>query len=147
MRRLRKLVELPAAERWLLAEAALAVVLVRLGLWLLPFRLLRRGLGRLSTRHVSTHFSPERIAWAVMIVSSYIPATTCLTQALAAQALLSWRGVSAWLRIGVAKDARGQFAAHAWVEVGGRVLIGGSIRERYTPLPDLVQNKQAFWDS
>jgi Transglutaminase-like superfamily len=147
MRCLRKLAELPGAERWLLAEAALAVVLVRLGLWLLPFRLLRRGLGRLSTRHVSRHFSPERIAWAVMIVSSYIPVTTCLTQALAAQALLSWRGVSARLRIGVTKDVQGQFAAHAWVEVGGRVLIGGSIRERYTPLPDLVQNKQAFWDS
>jgi len=137
MRCLRKLAELPGAERWLLAEAALAVVLVRLGLWLLPFRLLRRGIDRLSTRHASTHFSPERIAWAVAVVSSYIPAATCLTQALAAQALLSRRGVSARLRIGVAKDPQGQFVAHAWLEHAGQIVVGGAISDRYRALPNL----------
>src|SRR5262245_10752919 len=137
MRRLRKLAKLPAAERWLLAEAALLVIVARLGLWLLPFRLLRCGLGRLPTRHVSTHFSPERIAWAVAVVSSYIPATTCLTQALAAQVLLSRRGVSARLRIGVAKAAQGQFAAHAWVEHAGQIVVGGAISDRYRALPNL----------
>jgi hypothetical protein len=137
MRRLRRLAELPAAERWLLAEAALAVLVVRVGLWLVSFRRLCSWLDRLSTWQARTHFPPERIAWAVIGVSYYIPAASCLTQALAAKALLARRGVAARLRIGVAKDAQQTLAAHAWLEVAGHALIGGAILQEYTPLPDL----------
>jgi Transglutaminase-like superfamily len=137
MRRVRKFLALAPAERRLLAEAALLVGTARLGLWLLPFRALPDLLGRLArlcARRASTHMAPARIAWAVAAVSSYVPAATCLTQAMAARALLARHGCPAQLRIGVAHGAHGQLEAHAWVEADGRVLIGGAISERYTPL-------------
>jgi hypothetical protein len=131
--------ELPPAERWLLAEAALLAVMIRIGLWLLPFRALLRLVDRLAqlcTRHPSTHFSPDRNGWAIAAVCTYIPAASCLTQALSAKLLLARHGHVARLRIGVAKDAQGQLAAHAWTEAGGQIVVGGAIRERYTALPD-----------
>jgi hypothetical protein len=197
MRQARKFLALPGAERRLLADAALLICAARLGLWLLPFRLLPgllARLARLTTPRTSTALStpndrttthsssvlgpsptaereeanssfvvrpwslvvrrssfvvrpssivhrpspsvvaPDRIAWAVVVVSSYVPAASCLTQALAAQALLARRGCPAQLQIGVARGAHGQLEAHAWVEVAGQAILGGSIRDRYIPL-------------
>jgi hypothetical protein len=125
------------ADRRLLAQAAPLVVAARLGLWLLPFRVLPsllERLARLIARRASMPVAPERIAWAVVAVSSYVPLATCLTQALAARALLARQGCPAQLRIGVSRAAHGQLAAHAWVEVDQRVIVGGSISGRYTPL-------------
>jgi hypothetical protein len=80
--------------------------------------------------------SPERIAWAVEKVARIVPRTTCLTQALAVQALLSRIGYASQLSIGVAKDKKGQLVAHAWVKSQGKVVIGGS-EFKYTPLANL----------
>jgi hypothetical protein len=135
-----KFIALPPNERWLLAQATLLVVAARLGLWLLPFRVLPsmlERLARLIPQRTSMPVAPERIAWAVVAVSSYVPLATCLTQALAARALLARQDCPAQLRIGVARAAHGQLAAHAWVEVDQRVILGGSISGRYTPLPSI----------
>jgi hypothetical protein len=155
MRRARKLLALPAADRWLLAHATFLVVAVRLGLWLLPFRIVRRlivsvsGSGTSSdgnaTRPLAPSGSggwgvkatPERIAWAVNVASQYVPAAACLSRALAAEVLLAWHGYPAQLRIGVAKGARGQLEAHAWLEREGQILIGGAVHDRFRPLPNL----------
>ena len=51
----------------------------------------------------------------------------CLTQALALQWLLRRRGEKVQVHIGVRKNEDGVFAAHAWLEKEGRVLIGGKI--------------------
>ena len=78
---------------------------------------------------------PDRVVWAVVVASRYVPMSTCLTQALAAQVLLARRGYSAHLHIGVAKEgAEAKLKAHAWVESDGKVLIGGSEPGRYTHL-------------
>jgi hypothetical protein len=66
-------------------------------------------------------------------------AKTCLNQALAAQMLLAQRGYPALLHIGVAKGKEGQFQAHAWVESEGKVVIGGSGPECFTPLAVLEE--------
>jgi hypothetical protein len=137
-----KFLALPPSERWLLIQAALLVLAARLGLWLLPFRAVPSVLERLAwliARRSSMRVAPERIAWAVVAVSPYIPLATCLTQALAARALLARLGYSALLRIGVARAAHGQIAAHAWVELDGRAIIGGAISGRYVPLPGVVR--------
>ena len=78
---------------------------------------------------------PDRVVWAVVVASRYVPMSTCLTQALAAQVLLARRGFPAHLHIGVAKKgAEARFEAHAWVESQGKVVIGGSEPGRYTQL-------------
>jgi hypothetical protein len=83
---------------------------------------------------VSAPPAMDRLTWAVETVSRFVPAATCLTQALAAQVLLTRRGRAARLHIGVSKAEGRKLEAHAWVESQGRVVIGGSGLERYTVL-------------
>ncbi len=135
-----KFSHLTTAERWLLIKAALLLETIKLGMWLLAFRTLRRLLTR--TAHTprarlahAARPSAERVAWAVEAASRHTPGIkTCLAQALAAQVLLARRGYPALLHIGAVRGEREQFEAHAWVETGGKVVIGGSDLGRYTPL-------------
>ncbi len=64
------------------------------------------------------------MASSVRRVSNYVPAASCLTQALATQVLLSRRGQVSNLRIGVTRGAKDEFKAHAWLESNGEIIIG-----------------------
>lgn len=68
------------------------------------------------------------------VAGDVIPYSTCLVQALAAQALLSAGGQASNLCIGVAKEGRSSIEAHAWVEIEGEVIIGATEQGRYTRL-------------
>jgi hypothetical protein len=142
MGNLRKFLFLRPSERRLLLTSTLLLCAVRLGLSLLPLPRLRRLLARLRpTKSIPTEghsAHPEKITWAVAVASRYVPAATCLTQALAGQILLAQHGEPALLHIGVAKNERGKLEAHAWVESRGRIVIG-ALPElvRYTPLPSV----------
>lgn len=139
MKQIRKLLVLSTADLQLLVEAGLLVVLVRLGLWVLPFRKLKA-----FTEHMPLDARKEnidwefagKIAWAVRVTSRLIFKASCLTQAVATQILLTRRGFSSDLQIGVARNEAGKFEAHAWVESRGRVVIG-ELQDlvRYVPLP------------
>lgn len=143
MQRLLSFLRLPPADRRLLIEAALLLGTIRLGLALLPFQTMRHLTARLGQAGMPMkaveHASFERIGWAVTAVSRRFPGTcTCLTQALAAQLMLDRRGHPSRLRIGVARGARGQLQAHAWLESRGMVVIGDlHDLARYVPLPSL----------
>lgn len=117
------------------------VVVVRVALSLLSPRRTMRATLRLQRWYGrpgrSSSLSDERIAWAVTVASRRVPRATCLTQALATQALLARLGRTSALRIGVGRDEQGKVCAHAWVEVSGRAIIGGGGLERYTRMPDL----------
>lgn len=136
MRRLHKFLRLPAAERLLLIRAALLLGGIKLGLKLLPFQAVQRFLEKLGEVSVGLcemyQTTPERVVWAVELAGRYVHAT-CLTQALAARVLLVRRGHSARIHIGVTGGGE-KFLAHAWVESGGQVIIGGHELERYVPL-------------
>ena len=142
MQRLRKFLRLPVGEQLLLIKASLLLVVIRLGLRLLPFRTLRRLLTKATQapprlQQKADRFCADRVARAVAVASHHVPAVgnpaeTCLTQALATQVLLTRRGHQTSLQIGVARGEENQFQAHAWLECGGKVVIGGSELERYT---------------
>lgn len=78
----------------------------------------------------------EQVARAVSIAARRsIWPTSCLRQALLLWWFLARRGVSVEVRIGAEIGRDRQFAAHAWVERDGRVLLGGDhVRERYVVL-------------
>jgi hypothetical protein len=142
MERLRKFLCGPAADRHLLITAMVLVGTVRVGLWLLPFRVMRHLLARLAQKNSELQrgalVSIGRVVWAVTVASRYVPAATCLTQALATQVLLCRRGFAAKVHIGVAWGEMKEFRAHAWVEYQGRVLVGGSEAvSHFTPLLSL----------
>lgn len=79
-------------------------------------------------------YSISSIAWAITVASRYIPRATCLVQGLATQVLLAREGIPSDLCIGVAREDPSLFEAHAWVETGGRIVIGGYRQDRYTRL-------------
>jgi hypothetical protein len=139
MESLGKFLLLPSYDGWLLIKAALLMEAIKLSMLLLPLRTLIRFLTRVADWpmgpwHVGYH-STDMVAWAVEMASRRTPGTkSCLTQALAAQMLLSRRGYIAVLHIGVARGEQGRFHAHAWLESKGKVVIGGSEHEPFTLL-------------
>jgi hypothetical protein len=137
-RRLRKLLQRSPSERGLLVQALFLVVAIRVGLWLLPLRTVRRGLARIARTppRPTLDRGPclDRIAWAVKAASRYVPEATCLTQALAAQVLVERAGLPSRVCLGVALDQGESFRAHAWLESEGRIVVGGPAVEQYTPL-------------
>jgi hypothetical protein len=133
MRRLRRFVSLSPSEQQLLLRAAFLAGSIRVGLWLLPFRIVQRfAFGAKAKRN--TNLPVDQVVWAVRAVSRCNPGATCLTQALTAQALLIQSGHQSHVEIGVTKSDDSRFEAHAWVIFGDRVLIGGPEVDRYTPL-------------
>jgi len=128
-------------DRALLIQAVVWLGVTRIALWLLPFRIVRRLLAR-AARPSSPRRGPatarRRLVWAVSAARRAVPYSTCLVQALAAEALFILHGHPADLRIGVVKNEAGGLIAHAWVESDGRVVLGNSSDfSRYAPLPPL----------
>jgi len=140
MARLSKFLRLRSADRGLLLKTMLLVWTVRLGLWLLPFHVVRQLLAKLALKSASSQNGGralvDRDIWAVTVACRYVPLATCLTQALVTKVLLGRHGHHATVRIGVARSDGGELQAHAWVESNGRVVIGGSEAslKHYIPL-------------
>jgi len=124
---------LPAADRSLAVRAAGWLVMARVALWVLPFARVQELVSRLGARRGPVGVAPGRVAWTVETTARSIPQATCLTQALAAQVMLSRAGEEPSLHIGVATD-RGAFEAHAWLELHGRPLVGDRELDRYARL-------------
>lgn len=136
-----KFLRLSAADCRLLGKTLLLVWAIRLGLWLLPFRVVRclllKMANGLTGAETSDCIMVNRIVWAVTKTSPYVPAATCLTQAIATKVLLGRYGYHVNVHLGVAWSEAGQFQAHAWVESKGNIIIGGSASflKHYIPFP------------
>lgn len=140
-----RLLRAPAVERRHALEAVTTLGSVRLALWLLPFRRVRtlfEPRRRSGLRPLDESERAARIAETTSAIrrgSRLIPAASCLTQAIAARTMLARRDVPSTLRIGVAKSDDARLEAHAWVETGGVVVVGGRpdlARYAVLPTPD-----------
>jgi len=132
MRRLKRLAGLTREERLLLLRGLLVVGVTRLALWMLPLAIARRVIP--ITARVREAIPVERLVWAVKVASRCVPQATCLTQALAVQALLASAGYASSIEIGVTKDTARRFEAHAWVICGSQIVIGGPEVSSYVRL-------------
>jgi hypothetical protein len=112
--------ELSGADRRLVCAAWVSLVRARIAVWSVSLPRLRRK------PHLAARAGADaaRIGWAVCVASRFVPRATCLVRALAAHRLLAAHGHDSELRIGVAKGGAAGFAAHAWVECGGAVVVG-----------------------
>jgi hypothetical protein len=145
MGRITKFFRLPAQDRALLLQAFCLILGIRLALKTVRFETLRNALlklaaGRGEPRRPVRNKDDEqrRTLWAVRTAGRAFPAiSTCLTNALAAHVLLARRGYLSNLRIGVTRDEKGEFTAHAWLEQEGSILIGGDSSGGFTPMPAL----------
>lgn len=140
MRRLQSFLRLPARERFLYLRTWLLLFRIRLMLWVLPYRRWRQiaaHMIRVENERQLERPQVNQITRAVRVMSKYVPQASCLTQALAAQTLLANEGQRSQLRVGVTQND-GKLEAHAWVQIDGRVVIGG--REsvvRFSAFPTL----------
>jgi transglutaminase-like putative cysteine protease len=76
----------------------------------------------------------DAVARAVAAVGSQpIVRATCLEQGIALVLLLSIARIPARLVVGVSRD--GVLRAHAWVESGGVIVLGGAPAPEFAPLP------------
>ncbi len=121
-----RLTALPWQRRWLLAEAFVLLLAARSALRLLPTRWIFRWLERPLHNPVEDHGAAEQARWAVISAARYSPISfVCFPQALAAHAMLRRRGVASVMHYGVRRSADRQLRAHTWLEVEGRMLLGG----------------------
>jgi hypothetical protein len=136
---LHKFLHLPAADRSLLMHSLLLIGTARLALWVLPFNVVRRLMARRARGSSTRRATTERIGWAISVAKRFVPKGNCLPQALAAESLLARDGYPVEFRIGVVKTDQGGLEAHAWVESGGRLVVGDLTQglDTYTPLPPL----------
>jgi hypothetical protein len=137
-----KFLRVPPSERRLLIQAALLLGGIRLGLRLLPYRVVRDVVAQLARapvglRRGSGGFSVDQITWAVTKISRYVPKSTCLAQALAAQVLLSRHDHPAHLHVGITRGEDGELRGHAWLESRGSTVVGGEELSRYTRVPGM----------
>jgi hypothetical protein len=142
--KLRKLVALRPKQMLLLATATVLVGATRVALLVLPVRRVRRivhGLvGRRAGLRPEKRASLEELIRFVTLASQCSPVgSTCLAVALVAQSLLMRHGYESRFCIGVRRSEDRAFAAHAWLERDGRVIVGGppSIVATYKMLPDV----------
>ncbi len=123
----------------LLAGAATLLMMCRLAAWLLPLRAVARMAQAVapagSGREEVCPETSARIGWAVRAAAWRVKGAQCLPQALAAYLLLAWHGQSSQLVVGAQLAQSGRLVAHAWVECGGRVIVGGrGGLDRFIPL-------------
>ena len=133
-----KFFRLSAAEKRVLFQAAAWLVLWRVLLAAAPFARVQRLVSRACEAGAPVRCpgapAPSRIGYLVAAAANLFPGTTCLPRALATQVLLGRHGHGAELHIGVNRDSQGSFQAHAWVETGGKVVIGGPEVTAYKPI-------------
>jgi hypothetical protein len=123
----RRLIEMPAAERRLVVEAFLLVCAARSALSCMSLPAIRGSLARIVRPHRAsgTQVTKWQIVRALSMAARKAPfRVTCLTEALAAEAMLRRRGHDARLQIGVVRPTGAELNAHAWVELDGEVLVG-----------------------
>lgn len=113
------------SDHFLLIEAAILLILIRVGLQFIQFQTLRKLLAKIAQPKQNKQFSIYKIIWAITMISPYIYGVKCLARAMTAQVILSKQKYPNQLCIGVGRDKQDKFIAHAWVEIKGRTVIGG----------------------
>ncbi len=116
---------------WLLAGALVSVWAARLALTFIPLRkviafgprLYRLGF---RTARLVRQVPTADAAWSVRVASrTLLGSRVCLVRALALQWMLALMGRQTTLKLGVAKNPKGGLSAHAWLEEGDSIVIGG----------------------
>jgi hypothetical protein len=154
MRLILSFLKLNYGDRSILLQSYLLLTLVRLGLWLLPFERLWKGLIKLGQLQIQPPIAillkpalktkteaqtVRQVIWAVNLSARFTPGgAKCLARALTTKVLLDQQRCPSDFKIGVAKDERGELEAHAWIEVQKQVVMGQVNKlAQYTPMPSL----------
>ncbi len=122
-----------------LTQSFLMLSMLRFVLWCVPYRVVRKLIYRTSlkpSRSLRGGREAEayqwEMVWAIQVAGRYVLGTKpCLPQALAVVWFLRRKGIHSNLNIGVKRDLDHGISAHAWVEKGGVVIVGGDLSPVY----------------
>ena len=137
----------PARRRRLVAEALRELLRAW---WTVRFKPFRSYAGDLGRAHAGAHSTTDLhgdlellrdVKWAIGAVNrTFFGRFTCLMQGMAGKAMLNRRGVENTLILGAKLNREGEgpdaegMAAHAWLNVGPVVLLGGEAMAGYVPV-------------
>jgi Transglutaminase-like superfamily len=134
-RKLATLRTLSWRDRGLVAEAAVLLTVARAVLRVVPFRRYRRWLSFTTDTDTFDAARASRVIRAVNVASHNVPfVAACLPRAMAAKVMLARRGIASTLIVGAGHDDRREMLLHAWLEAGGRVVVGDAGRSAVTPV-------------
>ncbi|PYZ97042.1 stage V sporulation protein S [Alteribacter lacisalsi] len=137
MSKIKALRNLDGATAGILAEAYGFLAYARI-LKLLPFSKVAPSLGETMKEtpadlNLQEKRTIARVSQAVHMMSRYaFWESECLVKAVAAQKMLSRRGVDTTLYLGTGKDETGKLAAHAWLRSGPFFVSGAEGKEKFT---------------
>jgi hypothetical protein len=137
MNRFAKFFALSPADRKLLIEAWIVLAGMRVAVRKIALVRLCKLASRSRSMRAGDRALPsvEAIVTAVDRASSVIPGGhNCLLRALTAALMLRRANYESELKIGVSKPPGGEFGAHAWVEIAGKIVIGEFESGRYVTL-------------
>lgn len=122
-------------------EALFCYLTARVALKILPFRILARWMGT-SQAHPETDTVDgallEELRGVVGAVATQLgPRENCFPQALTAKAMLRRRGFRSVLWLGA--DVGMGFRAHAWLECGGAIVTGASLKKSHRALVSFTE--------
>lgn len=127
MGQLLKFLRLPVAEKRFLFQALYFLAVYRASLKLFSLQNLLTKVSRKSQADLTplpVNIPPKRMARLITVASSFIPFSTCLSQALAGQILFAMHGQKTTLHVGVCNKPDTGFEAHAWLCQDGEVILG-----------------------
>ena len=125
VRLLRNFRALPSSRRKLLLEALYFILMARLALALLPFRIIAASHAKPKIQVRPLDGLIAEVGWAVTRIGGFFSfRNLCLVQALAARRMLRRRSIDSVLHLGVAKGAGDAFSAHAWLDAMGVEVTG-----------------------
>jgi hypothetical protein len=120
-----------------LREAVAMLVVARLAVRFVPLARVLAWASRPPRR--LDRFAVDEIGWVSWAIDTVVAkrwmTAASLPRALAAQIMLRRRGIASRLCLGVAHDG-GALAAHAWIEVGRDLRVGGTEATRLTRLAE-----------
>lgn len=124
-----------SVDRSLVCEAILALALARVLVLTVPFRFLVPWLSRRPKTSSCNEAVLACVRKAVTTAARNVPwNAVCLPQAMAAKAMLARRGCGSSFHLGADFNAEGKLIAHAWLVVGGSVVVGAAGISDVTPL-------------
>jgi hypothetical protein len=134
-RKFQTFLDMQGADRRLVCEAILMLAFARLIVLTVPFRFVALWLSRAPQTHSSDKALLFRVRKAVTLAARNVPwSAACLPQAMVAKAMLVRRGCGSSFHLGANFDAQGKLIAHAWLVVGGTIVVGAAGISSVTPL-------------
>lgn len=139
---------LSGTEKHLIIKVLLGLVLARLAVIALPFRMISPFLGRLMGKTPTWCTQEEKdrsqqVAEAIHKVSRYVPINcTCLTRAITGNMILGMEDIPNTLYLGVKRSMRSKLTAHAWLRCGDVYLTGEQEKEEYVTVATFAKFKK-----